>query len=388
MSATQISARALLERLVGFDTTSHKSNLALVEFVRAYLADHGVESTVLGDKTGEKAALYATIGPNIEGGVVLSAHSDVVPTEGQPWTSDPYRLRQEGGRLYGRGSTDMKGFVATVLAAVPGFVAAGLKRPIHIALSYDEEVGCLGVRPLARHMKTRIAMPQAVIVGEPTSLKPVNAHKSAYRLESDVIGRSAHSSVPSWGVNAVYYAARLVAEIERLAERLAAMEVTDPRFKPPHPTASVGEITGGTAHNIVPDHCRVVWGIRGMPETDVPALVDETQAFADTQLASEMRKLDAACAIQTKIAASILPLKPRVRSNAETLIAELTGSAEMGAVSYGTDAGIFDDIGWPCVVCGPGDIAQAHKPDEFIAAEALEECAAMLARLGESLSAA
>ncbi len=387
MSATQKSAKELLERLIGFDTTSHKSNLALVDFVRSHLSELGVECTVLADGTGEKAALYATIGPNQEGGVVLSAHSDVVPTEGQSWSSNPYQMRSDGGRLYGRGSTDMKGFLATVLAEVPTFVAAGLKRPVHIALSYDEEVGCLGVRPLSQHMKTHVAMPEAVIVGEPTGLAPVNAHKSAYRLETEIYGRSAHSSVPSWGVNAVFYAARLVFEIERLGERLAAMKVSDPRFEPPYSTVSVGEISGGTAHNIVPDHCRVVWGMRGMPDTDVPALVEEAMTFCDTQLLTKMRAVDAACAISIEIAASILPLKPRRGSSAEALISTLTGISEMGAVSYGTDAGFFDDIGWPSVVCGPGDIAQAHKPDEFIAEDALAGCTAMLGRLGAHLSA-
>ncbi|NND50280.1 MAG: acetylornithine deacetylase [Rhizobiales bacterium] len=387
MSATQKSAKELLERLIGFDTTSDKSNLALVDFVRSYLSELGVECTVLADETSEKAALYATIGPNQEGGVVLSAHSDVVPTEGQPWSSNPYQMRSDGGRLYGRGSTDMKGFLATVLAEVPAFVAAGLKRPVHIALSYDEEVGCLGVRPLSQHMKTRVALPEAVIVGEPTGLAPVNAHKSAYRLETEIHGRSAHSSVPSWGVNAVFYAAHLVTEIERLGERLAAQKVSDPRFEPPYPTVSVGEISGGTAHNIVPDHCRVVWGMRGMPDTDVPALVEEIRAYCDTQLVAKMRVVDEACVINTQIAASILPLKPRGGSSAEALISTLTGIAEMGAVSYGTDAGFFDDIGWPSVVCGPGDIAQAHKPDEFIAEDALDQCTAMLGRLGAHLSA-
>ena len=380
------SAKALLERLVAFDTTSAKSNLALVGFVRDYLAGFGLEPTLVHDETGEKAAIYVTIGPSVEGGVVLSAHTDVVPTAGQAWSSDPYRLTARKGRLYGRGSTDMKGFVATVLAAVPDFVAAGLARPVHIALSYDEEVGCLGVRPLSRHMAERVPTPQAVIVGEPTGMAPVNAHKSGYRIETVVTGREAHSSVPAWGVNAVVYAARFVAEIERLGERLAALPATDPRFEPPCATVSVGEIAGGTAHNIVPSLCRVVWGIRGLPHMDVPALVDEMRDGAEARLGAEMRAQGESCGLDTRIVSSILPLKPRENSPAEPLIARLTGSSAMAAVSYGTDAGFFDAVGWPSVVCGPGDIAQAHKPDEFIAEDALTDCAGMLARLAGELS--
>ena len=386
MVCSSSNVKELLTRLVGFDTTSHRSNLGIVDFISSYLDGFGVESTLVFDNTREKAALYATIGPMVEGGVVLSAHTDVVPTEGQAWTSNPYRLAERDGRLYGRGSTDMKGFVAAVLAAVPAFVAAPLRRPIHIALSYDEEVGCLGVRPLSAEMKLNVATPEAVIVGEPTSMVPVNAHKSGYRVVTTVTGREAHSSVPSWGVNAVVFAARFVGEIEWLGRRLCDMPVSDERFLPPHPTVSVGEISGGTAHNIVPKQCQVIWGIRGLPDTDVPALVEEMADWGRRELLPEMRVVDEACDISTEIATAILPLKPRPDGGAETLISALTGITEMQAVSYGTDAGFFDAIGWPCVVCGPGDIAQAHKPDEFIAEEQLARCGVVLDRLARRLA--
>jgi len=386
MADTDARLLQLLERLIGFDTTSDRSNLAIVGFVADYLAGFGVASTLVPDEAGGKAALYASIGPHVEGGVVLSAHTDVVPSAGQAWSSDPFRLTRRAGRLYGRGAADMKGFIAAVLAAVPGFVRSPLRRPVHIALSYDEEVGCLGVRPLSRHMAGRVAAPEAVIVGEPTRLRPVNAHKSGYRMVSVVTGREAHSSVPAWGVNAIVYAARLIALIERLGARLAALPGGDDRFVPPHATVSVGEIAGGTAHNIVPNFARVVWGIRGMPDTDVPALVDEIGARVEATLASEMRAAWPSCAITTEIASSILPLRPRPNSPAEALIAELSGRERMEAVSYGTDAGFFDAIGWPAVVCGPGDIAEAHKPDEFIAEAQLRACGALLERLGEKLS--
>ena len=385
MAQATPTPRELLERLVGFDTTSYRTNLPIVDYVRDHLAAHGVASTLVPDATGEKAALYATIGPAVEGGVVLSAHTDVVPVEGQKWSTDPFRLTARDGRLYGRGSVDMKGFVATVLAHVPAFAAAGLRRPVHIALSYDEEVGCLGVRPLSKAMAESVPRPAAVIVGEPTGMRPVDAHKSGYRIETVVTGREAHSSAPHWGVNAIIHATRFVARIERLGERLTA--IVDERFAPPSGTVSVGEIAGGTAHNIVPNSCKVVWGVRGLPETDVPALVDEVQASAERELVPEMRARAPEAGITTRIVSFILPLRTTAGSGARALIAELTGEPRMSTVSYGTDGGFFEAIGWPTVVCGPGSIEQAHKPDEFIAENALADCAGFLGRLEERLSA-
>jgi acetylornithine deacetylase len=386
MAALTTTTKAILERLIRFDTTSNKSNLNLVEYIRSYLQDFGIGATLIPDGTGTKAALYTTIGPSVEGGVVLSAHTDVVPTAGQEWTNDPFQMTLRDAKLYGRGSTDMKGFIACVLAHVPQFVASPLKRPIHIALSYDEEVGCLGVRPLSKQMASRVPTPMAVIVGEPTNMAPVNAHKSAYLIETIISGVEAHSSVPAWGVNAMVHGASIIKKIEKLGERLAALPVIDDRFFPPHPTVSIGEISGGTAHNIVPNTCRIVWGIRGMPETDVPELIDGIRKFTENHVLVKMHKENAACTIETKIAASILPLAAKPAAGAESLISVLTGDNRMNAVSYGTDAGFFDAVGWPSIVCGPGDIAQAHKPDEFIAIEELSRCSAMLSRLMEKLS--
>lgn len=387
MSGTPYSAKELLARLVAFDTTSHRSNLPLVDFVEDYLTSYGVSATRVHDDTGEKAALFATIGAEAPGGVVLSAHTDVVPVDGQPWTSDPFTMTERAGRLYGRGTTDMKGFVACCLAMVPDFVAADLRRPVHLALSYDEEVGCLGVRPLARAMVDHVAPPSAVIVGEPTSMQPVDAHKSAYSIETVVTGREAHSSVPAWGVNAIVYAARFVGELERLAERLRATPDPAGRFDPAYSTLGIGRIEGGTAHNIVPRQCRVVWGLRGLPGVDVPGLIDGMRSYAQDVLMPEMQRVAPEAGISVSVLSDVISLNPDPGSPAETLVKRLARDNSVGAVSYATDGGYFQNKGWPTVVCGPGDIEQAHKPDEYIDEADLHACTAFLGRLADELAA-
>ncbi|MEZ5774827.1 MAG: acetylornithine deacetylase [Hyphomicrobiaceae bacterium] len=257
-------ARELLARLVSFDTTSAKSNIPLIEFVKDFLAEHGIESQLVPTPDGLKASLFATIGPSSTGGIALSGHTDVVPVTGQSWTSDPFKLVERDGKLYGRGACDMKGFLACVLAMVPDLKARKLKTPVHIAFSYDEEVGCTGVRPMIAELGGRLVKPRVVIVGEPTVMTVVDAHKGASRYNTIVTGREAHSSMSHIGVNAIHVAGQLIAELARIEADLRETS-TDPRFTPGYTTLQVGLIEGGRAQNIMPKHCAFRWEMRGFP---------------------------------------------------------------------------------------------------------------------------
>jgi acetylornithine deacetylase len=377
---------SILERLVGFDTTSHLSNLEIVAYIREYLAGHGVASTLVPHESEPKASLFATIGPSGGGGVALSAHTDVVPVEGQDWSTDPFSLAEKDGRLYGRGACDMKGFLAATLAMVPDFAAASLARPIHLAYSYDEEVGCIGVRPMAARLGLDLPRPDIVVVGEPTEMRPVDAHKSIFAYETVVTGHETHSSVLDKGVNAIVYGARMVAALGDLNDRLKAAGDPSGRFVPSWSTVHVGEIHGGTALNIVPRKCRIHWEIRGLPDDDPPAHTASLDAFAAETLVAEMRAVAPEAGIETRELANIFPLRPEPGSPAETLVKRLTRSNATGAVSYGTEAGVFQRHGIPTVVCGPGSIEQAHKPDEWLAVSELEKCLGFLAALRGELA--
>jgi acetylornithine deacetylase len=377
-------AETLLATLVGFDTTSAKSNLALIGFVQDYLDSHGVASTLVPSEDGEKASLYATIGDG-GGGIGLSGHSDCVPVDGQNWTSDPFTLTKRDGRLYGRGTCDMKGFIACVLASVPLFKSRALKDPIHIIISYDEEVGCAGVRPLIARLGADLPRPRAVIVGEPTSMTVIDAHKRIDVYRTLVTGKEAHSSLPALGVNAISVAAELIGEIDRLAERIAATE-NDPRFEPPYSTMSVGVIDGGTAANIVPQLCAFRWQVRSLPDTPVDAAPRDLSAFAETLL-PKMRRVAKDAAIQTESQTSVPAFTAAPQSDAVALALALTGANRTSAVSYATEAGLFEAAGCPAVVCGPGDIAQAHAADEFVSIAQIEACMTFLEGLADRLGA-
>ena len=377
-------AEDLLATLVGFDTTSAKSNLALIGFVRDYLDGHGIASTLVSSADGEKANLYATIG-NGDGGIGLSGHSDCVPVAGQNWTSDPFTLTKRDGRLYGRGTCDMKGFIACVLASVPLFKSRALNEPIHIIISYDEEVGCAGVRPVIARLGADLPLPRAVIIGEPTSMAVIDAHKRIDVYRTKVTGKEAHSSLPALGVNAISVAAELVGEIDRMAERAAVTE-TDPRFEPPYSTMSVGVIEGGTAANIVPQHCAFRWQIRSLPDTTVDAAKRDLSAFAETLL-PKMRQVAKDAAIETESQTSVPAFTAAPQSDAVALALALTGANRTSAVSYATEAGLFEAAGCPAVVCGPGDIAQAHAADEFVSIAQIEACLKFLEDLADRLSA-
>jgi len=371
----------ILARLVGFDTTSAESNLDLIAYVRDYLEGHGISSTLVPNEDGKKACLFATIGAG-EGGVGLSGHSDCVPVTGQAWTSDPFTLTERDGKLYGRGTCDMKGFIACVLASVPTFKSMTLAEPIHVLVSYDEEVGCQGVRPMIARLGQDLPRPRAVIIGEPTSMQVIDGHKCIDVYRTSVTGKEAHSCMPANGVNAISVTSKLVTEIDRMANEVAQTE-NDPHFDPPYSTVMVGMIEGGTAPNIVPRNCEVVWQLRGLPGTKAKDAPARLAAFAEKSLLPEMRSAAPGAAIETKIKTSVPAFASGPDSDAVALAMSLTGANRTSGVSYATEAGLFQQAGCPAVVCGPGDIAQAHAADEFVAVAQIEACLKFLAKLAE-----
>lgn len=375
----------LLARLVAFDTTSARSNLELIDFVRDYLDGHGIGSTLTPSPDGEKASLFATIGPKGGGGVGLSAHSDCVPVEGQSWSSDPFALELRDGRLYGRGACDMKGFLACVLASVPFFASRPLQEPIHLLVSYDEEVGCTGVRPLIARLGQDLPRPRVIIIGEPSNMAVIDAHKRIDAYRTTVTGREAHSSMPELGVNAISIAAELIEELDRIGAEFAASQ-SDDRFDPPVSTLQVGTIEGGTAPNIVPKTCRLQWQMRSLPAADPEFVSSRLASFAAEKLLPRMRRTAPAASIETSHLGSVPAFLAKPGSAAIALALSLTGANSTRAVSYGTEAGLFEQAGCPTVICGPGDIEQAHAADEFVTMAQLEACMTFLAKLAERMS--
>ncbi len=384
MVGQRLTPIELLRRLVAFDTTSRNSNLALIDFVAGYLKGHGVESTRVHDDDGGKANLFATLGPARAGGVVLSGHTDVVPVDGQPWDTDPFTLVERDGRLYGRGAADMKAFIAVALALVPEFLEGGLAAPVHLAFSYDEEVGCLGAGRLIAAMDEAGLAPEIAIVGEPTGMRVVNAHKGIHAFTTTVTGHEAHSASTHIGVNAVMIAAELISFLGGLAEEMKRRADPDNGFVPPYTTVHVGVIEGGTALNIVPRRCRFHWEYRPVPGADPDEIIDRFEAFAAT-LEPGMRAVAAAAGIRTERGALVVGLDTEDGSAAERLAMALTGDNRAAKVSFGAEGGLFQKAGLSVVVCGPGHIAQAHKPNEFIDIEQIDSCVAFMRRLIDRL---
>ena len=382
---SDLAARAvqILERLVGFDTTSHLSNLALIEWVEGYLADHGVASRRIASDDGRKANLLATIGPAVEGGVVLSGHTDVVPVDGQPWTSDPFVLTERDGRLYGRGSADMKGFIACALAAVPELKAAALRRPTHLAFSYDEEIGCLGAPRLIEAL-SHLPRPTAVIVGEPTSMEPVVGHKGIASFKVTVAGREAHSSLTHLGVSANMAAVKLMAALSELAERLANADPASP-YLPKGASLTIGLINGGTAVNILARECVFCFDLRCPPGMDPMATLADFFGLVE-RVDAELKTKAPEAGVAIEVLGNV-PAFAADTDEAEQLVRRLTGDNGPGrVVSYAAEAGQFRNAGHAVVLCGPGSIDQAHQPDEYIELAQIERGAAFMQRLVEVLS--
>jgi acetylornithine deacetylase len=382
MTPPTAAAKELLARLVAFDTESVKSNIPLIRFVEDYLAQHGIASQRVPTPDGAKASLFATIGPSDMPGLALSGHTDVVPVAGQIWDSDPFTLTERDGKLYGRGSCDMKGYLACALAMVPQFVRRRLKMPIHLAFSYDEEVGCTGVRPMIAELGKRLPLPRLVFVGEPTEMGVVDAHKGPVRWRVELTGRAAHSSMPHYGVNAIAYAGRLLGELLRIEEDLKA-GAQDPRFDPPFTTLQITQIEGGTASNVVPVPCWFGWEIRGLPGFDPMLLDRRLKAFAAEQCLPEMRRLAPEAQITIRATNQVAAYAADTQSGIVPLTLKLAGKNKTYAVSYCTEAGLFQGGGAPAIVCGPGNIAQAHTANEFLSLAELEKCLVFLDRLAD-----
>ena len=375
----------ILAKLVSFNTETSRSNLELIAFVSDYLTQHAIPFVIAPNASGDKAALYATIGPAIDGGVVLSGHTDVVPVEGQAWSTDPFTLRREGSRFYGRGACDMKGFDAVCLALAPELMRMPLKAPIHILLSYDEETTCLGVMDVIAMLGHTLPRPKAVIVGEPTSMQVADAHKSVAAFRTTIEGFEVHSSNPRAGVNAIVGGAELVGELERIGMEMAERGDATGRFFPPYTTVQVGTITGGTARNITARECQLYWEFRGVPDLDEAEIPERMQKFAVEQVIPNLERFGGKASVRTEREILVPGLAPDPGSVAETLALKLANSNRTITVAYGSEAGRFQKAGIPTVLCGPGDIAQAHQPDEFIEISQLRACEAFVRALAHEL---
>jgi len=372
MSPDTTRSIAMLEKLVSFDTVSRNSNLAFIDFVSALLKQHGIESRLVHNDDRTKANLLATIGPRVEGGVVLSGHTDVVPVDDQEWHTNPFDVVEKEGLLYGRGTADMKSFLAIILGALDTLTSAPLQAPLHLAFSYDEEVGCLGAPSLIRLLNRELPKPKAVIVGEPTDMKVVSAHKGITGMRTVVTGHESHSSQTHRGVSAVMVAADLIQFLQSLSDEAAAGGPHNALFEPPHSTITVNVIEGGTALNIMARHCTFQWDIRVLPEDSPERYLSRFRSYCNDVVLPRMRAISPDCAVDIIAREPTPPLRPEPDSEAERLCRMLTGDNVTRAVAFAAEAGQFQQSGLSVVICGPGSISQAHQPNEFISVAQVE----------------
>ena len=377
----------MLARLVSFDTTSRNPNLDLIGFVRAWLDRHGVPYRISSDPSGTKSNIHAIIGPATAGGVALSGHVDTVPVEGQAWSADPFTLREADGKLYARGSADMKGFVASCLAAVPDLVARKLAKPVHLFITHDEETDMAGARELVEDLAASGLRPEMCIVGEPSLMQPILAHKGRLALRVIAHGKPGHSSEPAKGVNAIAAAAEAIAFLSGEARRKAAEGPFDRGFDPPHTTVHVGTIQGGSILNIIPQRCEFVMEWRTVPQDDFFAEVERLRGHLAAHVEPAMKAIDPACGFELEVMNWIPGMSLAPGHTLADMVKQLTGSNSAGYVSYGTEGGLYERAGIPTIVCGPGAIAQAHQPDEWIAKSQLDACDAFIRRLADRLAA-
>lgn len=376
---------SMLERLVAFDTVFDRPNRELIDFVASWFRSHGIDPKIMPGKNPGFANLWATVGSTSDGGVCLSGHTDVVPVDGQPWSSDPFRLTEKDGKLYGRGTCDMKGFCASALAMLPEMIAAPLKRPIHFCLTHTEENGCGGALEVVSRIGRDLPKPDMAIVGEPTSLRVVSGHKGMRRLSTVVAGREAHSARPDIGVSAVMVAGRLIARLAEMAEAEKSPDKLHHAFVPPYSTIHVGMVQGGLAPSIIARHCTFCWDIRTVPGTNSQDIFNTFEQWVRSDILPEMQAIWPRSSILTTTDFDIPPLTVEPVSSAERLVRCLTGDRDVCCVGYATEAGLFQQEGIDTVLCGPGSIAQAHKPDEFVLVSELRDYDAFLTRLVEQL---
>ena len=375
----------LLKTLVGFDTTSRESNLGMIEFLRDHLRSLGIAARLSYDAERRKANLFATIGETGRPGIVLCGHTDVVPVDGQAWDTDPFVAHLAGGRIYGRGAVDMKGFIAASLASLPEFLSAPLHQPLHLAFTYDEEIGCVGVQTLIRDLQQAGIQPAGCFVGEPTRMQVMTGHKGMRVTRCRVHGLEAHSSMAPEAVNAIEYAGRMIERIRQVAGKLRAEGPFDPAYKIAHTTLQTGMIQGGTAANIVPRDCEFVFDCRTLPQNQSDELIVQIEAYAD-ELRAEMRKISTQADISFETLADAAALDTADDAPIAYLGRALARNNLIGRVSFATDAGWLHQAGIPCVVVGPGDIEVAHKPNEFIEISQIEECLGFITRLRERMT--
>ena len=380
--------REILGQLIAYPTVSADSNLALIEHLAGLLDNAGARVEVFRDASGGKANLFATLGPDIDGGILLSGHSDVVPVADQAWTTDPWEMVERDGRLYGRGTCDMKGFIATAVALAPLYAQKATARPIHFAFTHDEEIGCLGAQALAPILQARGVKPRVAIIGEPTLMRVIEGHKGCYEYSVHFTGLEGHGSAPDRGVNAVEYAVRYVARLLELREVLKARAPADSRFEPPWTTINTGALIGGVAHNVIAGKARIDWEMRPVQPSDADLVKADLHHLCTHHLLPQMRAVSPTADIITEVIGEVDGLIPTSENEAREIALALTGGNGAGLVPFGTEAGIFQAMGMQAVICGPGSIEQAHKPDEFIALDQLAEGIRFLERLSDRLQVA
>jgi len=381
---SQLKCLSLFEKLIAFDTTSRNSNMALIEFVRDYLAGLGVQSMLVPNEEGTKANLYATLGPSDRPGVMLSGHTDVVPVDGQAWDSDPWKLQQKDGKYFGRGTCDMKGFIAICLAFAPEFLERGLKTPIHLAFSYDEEIGCVGVQTLIEKMKHMPIKPAMCIVGEPTSMDVSLGHKGKRSYDATIRGFEAHSSLAPQGVNAIAYAAELITYMTAMADRFAKEGPFDEAYDVTHTTVHTGTIEGGTALNIVPKECKIRFEFRNLAEHNPDSIIEEIETYARTELEPRMQAVQPDTGIDIVEVTDAPGLNMAPDEEVVTFVKSLAGKNDHIKVAFATEAGLFRErVGVPTVICGPGSIEQAHKPNEYVSIDQMQQCEQFMRNLAD-----
>ena len=375
----------LLNDLIAYPTVSADSNLALIDHLANRLQDAGARIDVFTDPSGQKANLFATLGPETDGGIVLSGHTDVVPVTHQDWSSDPFAMTTHDGAIYGRGTCDMKGFIAAAVALAPKFAQHAIRRPLHFAFTYDEEVGCMGAQALAQSLTDRGIKPGVAIIGEPTSMRVIEGHKGCCEYTTRFEGLAGPGSAPDLGVNAVEYAVRYVVRLLELREELKTMAPRGSRFDPPWTTINTGALHGGIAHNVIANHAAVEWEMRPVQAGDASHVRDTMRSYAENTLLPAMQAVWPDATITTEVIGEIEGLIPTDTNQARDIVTELTGANGTDLAAFGTEAGIFQALGMDVVVCGPGSIEQAHKADEFVTTDQLAQCIRMLERLGPKL---
>ncbi len=382
---TLTQTRDMLGDLIAFPTVSSDSNLDIIAYLAERLEDAGAKIEIFHDETGEKANLFGTIGPDTDRGFVLSGHTDVVPVKDQVWASDPFVMEERDSRLYGRGSCDMKGFVAACTVLAPYFASRVKDRPVHFAYTYDEETGCFGAEALVDSLKKMGIAPSLAIVGEPTSMRVIDGHKGCYEYTTHFTGLAGHGSAPDLGVNAVEFASQFVSKIIALKEELRARTPEGSDFVPPYTTLNTGSLIGGVAHNVIPDRASVAWDMRPVQPSDATYVKDALKRLCEDDLLPAMRAIDPEATITTEVLAEVEGLVPMPENAARDLVMDLTGANGTDLVAFGTEAGLFQQAGMAVAICGPGSIEQAHKADEYLEIEQLSACLGMLKRLGDRL---